>query len=104
MYGKNDRRRAAGFNIFVLAINLGSFSSPIIVGGVQKFSGFHVAFVIPAVFMIAGLIVFYTLTKSTPPSPILPAERKRIFTFCAGLAVVIAVLAAGPVCSKCFNA
>ncbi|MDR2082949.1 MAG: hypothetical protein LBP35_05015 [Candidatus Ancillula trichonymphae] len=51
--------------------------------------------------MIAGLIVFYTLTKSTlgtidhrPPSPILPAERKRIFTFCAGLAVVIAVLAA----------
>ncbi|MDR2082950.1 MAG: hypothetical protein LBP35_05020 [Candidatus Ancillula trichonymphae] len=40
LYGKNDRRRAAGFNIFVLAINLGSFSSPIIVGGVQKLSGF----------------------------------------------------------------
>ncbi|MDR1448151.1 MAG: oligopeptide:H+ symporter [Candidatus Ancillula sp.] len=99
LYTDGDRRRAAGFNIFVLGINIGSFFSPIIVGGTQKVAGFHVAFTIPAVFMIVGLIVFYTLTKSTlgqidhnPASPILPHERGRILTFFVVLILSIAVL------------
>jgi POT family proton-dependent oligopeptide transporter len=96
LYQPGDRRINSGFNIFVMGINSGAFISPMIVGSVQKATSYHLAFLIPAVFMFIALGVFVTLTRKTvaeialhPPHPLLPEERKKYAIIFTALVVVI---------------
>ncbi|MDR3315749.1 MAG: oligopeptide:H+ symporter [Coriobacteriales bacterium] len=104
LYAEGDNRRDAGYSIYYMGINLGSFLSPIIVGSAHAAFGFHFAFFIPAVIMIAALFVFVFHTKKTigvvskkPLRPLQASEKKKLAL--AGVAlvslvvVVVAVLA-----------
>ncbi|MDR2492983.1 MAG: oligopeptide:H+ symporter [Coriobacteriales bacterium] len=98
LYTERDRRRQAGFNIFVMGINLGSFFSPLIIGAVKDSAGYHVAFLIPAVFMVIALLIYRGLTPTTlrdvpktAPNPLKASEAKR---FALKAAVFVAVAAA----------
>ena len=98
LYADNDSRRDAGFSIFYMGINLGSFTSAIITGWLQKEWGFHAGFLAAAIGMAIGLIVFIWKQKdlglagSQAPNPLLPHERK-ISAMIFGIgSLVVAVL------------
>ena len=98
LYADNDSRRDAGFSIFYMGINLGSFTSAIITGWLQKEWGFHAGFLAAAIGMAIGLIVFIWKQKdlglagSQAPNPLLPHERK-ISAMIFGIgSVIVAVL------------
>lgn len=65
IYSIEDRRRDAGFSIFYMAINLGGFLSPLVVGTVGMNYNFHLGFGIAAVGMFLGLVVFILTKKKT---------------------------------------
>ncbi|WP_379971107.1 peptide MFS transporter [Ectobacillus sp. sgz5001026] len=95
MYDIKDARRDAGFSIFYMAINLGAFFSPLVVGTVGLSYNFHLGFGIAAVGMFLGLVVFsFTKKKNlglagtTVPNPLSEKERKRVFVQ-FGIAIVI---------------
>ncbi|MEH7113089.1 peptide MFS transporter [Neobacillus niacini] len=97
LYSETDDRRDAGFTIFYMAINLGGFLSPIIVGSVMGYS-FHLGFGIAAVGMFAGLVMFVLTKKknlglagTNVPNPLSKTEKKKTFTF-IGLGVALLVV------------
>lgn len=98
LYQRNDPRVDAAFTLFVMSINLGSFLSPLFVGWLQENVGFHAGFLVAAIGMFCGLIVYTLRAKPTLglsgldiPNPVTPEERKKTF-ITAG--IVIAVIAA----------
>ncbi len=58
LYKADDPRRAAGFSIFYMGINLGAFISPIICGVVADWIDFRAAFLVAAAGMILGVVQF----------------------------------------------
>ncbi|MDR1016950.1 MAG: oligopeptide:H+ symporter [Coriobacteriales bacterium] len=99
LYGEGDPRRQSAFSIYYFGINLGSFFSPLIVGLVAQTVGYHPAFVIPAVMMIIGLIIFTTTQKATlghlqgkPANPLSRSERARYAAIAVGVVVLVALL------------
>lgn len=101
LYSEHDRRRDAGFSIFYMGINLGSFLAPLIVGTVGMNYNFHLGFGIAAVGMFLGLVIFL-LTKNKNlglagtyvASPLSPAERKKVFRRIGVVAVLLVVIVA----------
>lgn len=100
LYSEHDQRRDAGFSIFYMGINLGAFIAPLIVGTVGDYN-FHLGFGIAAVGMFVGLIIFlYTkkqnlgLAGTLVPSPLSPAERKKVFLIIGIGAVILAAIVA----------
>ncbi|WP_028538413.1 peptide MFS transporter [Paenibacillus sp. J14] len=86
LYSEQDPRRDAGFSIFYMGINLGAFIAPLIVGTIGLDYNFHLGFGIAAIGMFFGLAIFaYTrkrnlgLAGTFVPSPLSPAERKKVF-------------------------
>lgn len=101
LYSEHDRRRDAGFSIFYMGINLGSFLAPLIVGTVGMDYNFHLGFGIAAVGMFLGLVIFlFTKNKNLGlagtyvASPLSPAERKKVFRRIGLVAVLLAVIVA----------
>ncbi|MFR9711153.1 peptide MFS transporter [Paenibacillus sp. MB22_1] len=86
LYSEHDQRRDAGFSIFYMGINLGAFIAPLIVGTVGLDYNFHLGFGIAAVGMFLGLAIFVLTRKrnlglagTIVPSPLSPAERRKVF-------------------------
>lgn len=100
MYSENDRRRDAGFSIFVFGINLGAFLAPLAVGAAQEAAGYHVAFSLAAIGMLIGLIVYHFGGLKTldpqylkPTDPLKPEEVKPlILKVSLGVVGLIAVI------------
>lgn len=96
LYSADDTRRDAGFSLFYLGINLGSFFGPLLTGLLQKSVGFHWGFGLAAVGMTAGLIQYSFGRKELPaaarevPNP-LPRSRYPLFGGVAVGAVVVIV-------------
>ena len=94
LYSEDDTRRDAGFSLFYLGINLGSFFGPVLTGLLQSTVGFHWGFGLAAVGMTAGLIQYsfgrrnLPAAASTVPNP-LPARR---YPLVIGIAVVAIAL------------
>ncbi|GIP51172.1 peptide MFS transporter [Paenibacillus vini] len=101
LYSEHDRRRDAGFSIFYMGINLGSFLAPLIVGTVGMDYNFHLGFGIAAVGMFLGLVIFlFTKNKNLGlagtyvASPLSPAERKKVYRRIGVVAVLLVVIVA----------
>ncbi|MDN4067872.1 peptide MFS transporter [Paenibacillus vini] len=101
LYSEHDRRRDAGFSIFYMGINLGSFLAPLIVGTVGMDYNFHLGFGIAAVGMFLGLVIFlFTKNKNLGlagtyvASPLSPAERKKVFRRIGVVAVLLVAIVA----------
>ncbi|MBS4991420.1 MAG: oligopeptide:H+ symporter, partial [Streptococcus thermophilus] len=103
LYDEHDRRRDAGFSIFVFGINLGAFIAPLIVGAAQEAAGYHVAFSLAAIGMFIGLLVYYFGGKKTldprylrPTDPLAPEEVKpllvKVSLAVAGFIAIIVVM------------
>lgn len=64
LYGENDPRRDAGFNIFYMGINVGAWIAPLICGWLAVEYGWHYGFGAAGVGMVVGLLVFWSGIKS----------------------------------------
>jgi POT family proton-dependent oligopeptide transporter len=98
LYSSGDPRRDAGFSIYYLGINLGAFFGPLLTGYFQATWGFHAGFILAAVGMAVGLVIYSFGRKNLPesahhvPNP-LPRERRMAFII-AGLVLVAAIAVA----------
>jgi len=73
LYTENDPRRDSGFSIFYMGINIGAALGGLLCGYVGERINWHYGFGLAALFMIAGLVVFYAgknslKEKGLPPS------------------------------------
>lgn len=59
LYEVNDIRRNAGFTLFYMGINIGSFSASVFCSIIAVEWGFQYAFLLAALGMIAGYIIFF---------------------------------------------
>ncbi|WP_461215563.1 peptide MFS transporter [Lacticaseibacillus sp. GG6-2] len=111
LYSDTDRRRDAGFSLFVFGIQVGAAVAPIAVPMVATAFGhngnmnFHAGFSLAAIGMFFGLLQYaldgkkYLGSSSLhPQDPIAPNERKRVLlgviAVIAALVVVLGVMAA----------
>ncbi|MFC6634774.1 peptide MFS transporter [Microbulbifer taiwanensis] len=58
LYGKNDPRRDAGFTIFYMGINIGSFIATLLCGWLGETYGWGYGFGLAGIGMVVGLITF----------------------------------------------
>lgn len=58
LYGEHDRRRDAGFSLFYMGVNIGSFFSPFVVGWLAQDYGWHWGFGAAGVGMTIALIQY----------------------------------------------
>ncbi|CAM3786324.1 peptide MFS transporter [Mesobacillus zeae] len=86
LYSNEDQRRDAGFSIYYMGINMGSFIAPIIVGTIGQNYNFHLGFGLAAIGMLFGLIIFLLTKKKNlglagtfVPNPLPQEERKKVF-------------------------
>jgi len=102
IYSPGDLRRDAGFSIFYMGINLGSFLAPLIVGTIgMKQNNFHLGFFIAAIGMFIGLLVFVLTKKKNLglagtiiANPLSSSEKKKVYTYIVLGVIVLAVLIA----------
>jgi proton-dependent oligopeptide transporter, POT family len=58
LYPEGGSRRDAGFSIFYMGINMGSFGGSLLVPVFAQYFGWHAGFALPAVGMLIGLLQF----------------------------------------------
>ena len=97
LYAKHDIRRDGGFTVFYMAINIGSFFAPLVIGTVGQNVNFHLAFSLAGVGMCLGLAQYVLGTRHLGEAghhaarPADPDEKRRVLRLAglwAGLAVV----------------
>ncbi len=99
LYGETDTRRDAGFSIFYMGINLGSFAAPLVTGWAAQQRGFHWGFAIAGIGMTLAVIQYVLGWKrlhgvgQTAPLPATPAERNRFLLLLLGVVVFIGLIA-----------
>lgn len=98
LYQKNDPKVDSAFTLFVMSINLGAFISPLLVGWLQENVGFHAGFMVAAIGMFFGLVVYVLRAKPTlglsgldVPNPVTPDEKKKTFTKVAAIIGFVAL-------------
>jgi POT family proton-dependent oligopeptide transporter len=101
IYADGDNRQDAGFSIFYMGINMGSFIAPLIVGTIGLKYNFHFGFGLAAIGMFFGLVMFlYTKKKNLGlagtqiPNPLSTAERKKVLLIFGTAIVVLGTLLA----------
>ena len=80
LYPKDDPRRDAGFTIFYMGINIGSFSATLLCGWLGETYGWGYGFGAAGIGMVLGLITFlwgqkYLFGHAEPREPALLTER-----------------------------
>jgi POT family proton-dependent oligopeptide transporter len=84
LYEEGDSRRDAGFTIFYMGINLGSFLAVIACGYLGEVYGWAYGFGLAGLGMVAGLLVFlvgqpWLEGRADPPDPAALKERGVLF-------------------------
>ncbi len=107
LYSVEDRRRDAGFSIFVFGINLGSFIAPLLVPWASEGFGFHAfgnelnfhaGFSLAAVGMFFGLVQYvlggkkYLPTSSLEPND--PIDRGDLLRIVKWVVIILIAIAA----------
>ncbi len=72
---ENDPRRAGGYSIFYMGVNLGAFMSPLIAGTLGEKLGWHWGFGAAGVGMLLGLIQFLWQQKALGRAGLMPHQE-----------------------------
>ena len=104
LYPEGGARRDAGFSIFYMGINTGSFLGFLVAGFLGEKVGWHFGFGAAGVGMLLGLATFATRAKKTlgslgeeptkHPDPVVQAKKERTAKIITGtgLAILVAVI------------
>ena len=99
LYSETDTRRDAGFSLFYMGINIGSFAAPIVTGWAAQQRGFHWGFAIAGIGMTLAVIQYALGWKRLhgvgdhAPLPATTPERRRFFLLIGAVVVFIAAIA-----------
>lgn len=66
LYENHDPRRESGFTLFYMGINIGSLLPPIFIGLLIAKYGWHSGFLVAAIGMVIGMIIFFVGKKMLP--------------------------------------
>jgi POT family proton-dependent oligopeptide transporter len=99
--GENDPRRAGGYSIFYMGVNLGAFLAPIVAGTLGETVGWHWGFAAAGVGMALGLAQLLLSQRQLGRAGLMPhqqplsrADLGTVLAWSAGcMALVLAVLA-----------
>ncbi len=98
VYADGDPRRHGGFQLMYLAVNIGAFVAPFVIGAMRAVGGYHAGFSAAAVGMAAALVIFIVGRKRMPQSvmtasqPLTRKGAKRLGIFFAAALVLIAAI------------
>lgn len=102
LYPEGGARRDAGFSIFYMGINLGSFLGQLVTGFLGETVGWHWGFGAAGVGMLIGLTVFVTRSKTTlgdlgteptkHPDPTIQASQEMRVKLVTGIGAAILAL------------
>lgn len=98
LYPEGGSRRDAGFSIFYMGINIGSFLGALIVPELARRYGWHWGFALPAVGMLLGLVQFAWTRHYLGTSGARPTEQgswRPVIAFVAAIALVAALALSG---------
>ncbi|MGO4257740.1 peptide MFS transporter [Marmoricola sp. RAF53] len=109
LYSEEDTRRDAGFSLFYMGINIGSFLAPIVCGTLGEQYNWHLGFAAAGVGMALGVVQYVVGGRrrlqgvgEQPESPASPAERNQalqvggvVLLVVSGLIVLLSVLGDG---------
>lgn len=73
LYGPDDTRRTRAFGIYLIALNVGAFTAPLVCGTLGEKVGFHWGFGAAGIGMLVSLATYLLGQKHLPPD----ALRKR---------------------------
>ncbi len=77
--GEDDPRRAGGYSIFYMGVNLGAFLAPLVAGTLGEKMGWHWGFGAAAVGMAAGLVQFCWQQPALGRSGLMPHQGPVTF-------------------------
>jgi len=102
LYPEGGSRRDAGFSIFYVGINVGSFLAPIFVPVVARHYGWHAGFALPAIGMLFGVAQFlatrrYLGSAGAAPATTRPSAWLVLWIIVAVIGVLAALLVSGTV-------
>ncbi|HUA22694.1 MAG TPA: oligopeptide:H+ symporter [Steroidobacteraceae bacterium] len=102
LYPEGGSRRDAGFSIFYVGINVGSFLAPIFVPIVARNYGWHAGFALPAIGMLLGVAQFlatrhYLGSAGRAPAKTRPGAWLALWIIVAVICVLAALLLSGTV-------
>ena len=99
LYSETDTRRDAGFSLFYMGINIGSFAAPLVTGWAAQQHGYHWGFAIAGIGMTFAVIQYALGWRKlhgvgeTAPDPATAHERNRFLLIIAGSVVFVALIA-----------
>jgi proton-dependent oligopeptide transporter, POT family len=70
LYGHDDPRRADGFQIYFLGIQLAAIATPLVCGTIAQKIDWHLGFVAAGIGMLIGLTIYLAGRKTFPPEPV----------------------------------
>lgn len=88
LYEKNDPRREGGFQIFYAGINIGGLIPPLVTAGVIALFGWHAVFIMAALGVLLGLVIFSLGFQRTGSFGLAP-KHKRSFGRSIGIYALI---------------
>jgi POT family proton-dependent oligopeptide transporter len=74
LYNADDTRRERGFTIFYMGINVGSMLPPLMTGAIVLAYGWHVGFLLAAIGIVIGMIIFLVGRHSLGSKGGIPVE------------------------------
>ena len=96
LYGENDPRREGGFSIFYAGINIGGMIPPLLIAGLIYFFGWWSVFVMAAMGVLLGLVIFTATIRTKDKlgvAPVLKYPRKRpLYYALTAIGAVIALI------------
>jgi POT family proton-dependent oligopeptide transporter len=98
LYAEEDTRRDAGFSLFYMGINIGSFAAPLICGWLGQEYSWHLGFAAAGIGMTLGLVVYIIGGRQLhgvgeqPESPATSEEKVAGVGLAFGVLAVIAGL------------
>ncbi len=105
LYQENDPRRDGGFTIFYMGINIGALIPPLIAGALVTKYGWHAGFILAAIGMTVGQIIFMFGKKHLNGAGLYPKGRKtkkpvsKLFYLFLTLGTVLSIA----LCMMAFN-
>ncbi len=78
-YDDNDPRIDGGFTLYYMAMNLGSIFAPILAGFLQRYFGWHYAFLTGAIALYIGIATFFLLHHRAAKVDAKPGYEKLPF-------------------------
>ncbi len=98
LYAQNDARRDAAFTIFYMGINSGALLSPLVTGYLQSRFSFHLGFLVAAIGMFCGLVIYVVTRKKylglaglSTPNPLTKQETKKTSLYAGVIIILIAL-------------